>query len=461
MIEYQKTIKQEFSVHGRGLHTGKEVTITVKPAPENHGYKFKRIDLDSQPIIKADADLVVSTERGTTLEYNKARVYTTEHLLAALYGSEIDNALIELDAPELPIMDGSSKAFVEKITEVGIQEQKDVKKFLYLQENIKYEDPKKQAEILAVPDNEMRVTVMVDYNSPLLGTQHASMYNLREFASQISNSRTFVFLREVEFLLKQGLIKGGDVDSALVMVDQEVSKEKLSELRTLFNKPNIDVQGIGMLNNVTLRHENEPARHKLLDIVGDLALVGAPIKGHVLAARPGHKTNVEFARMLKRIFVGQKNSAPVFDLNNTVKDINQIKALLPHRHPFLLIDKIIELGDEHIVGVKNVSYTESFFQGHFPENPVMPGVLIIEAMAQTGGILILQQVPDPENYLTYFMKIDKVKFKQKVVPGDTLVMRLELLTPIRHSIVNMKASAYVGKTLVAEGELMAQVSKVK
>lgn len=461
MVELQKTIKEAFTVEGRGLHTGEQTKITVKPAPDNHGYKFKRVDVQGEPIIKADVDYVIGTERGTTLEHNGVRIYTTEHILASLYGMGIDNALIELDNAEIPILDGSAKPFLTKIQEVGIEIQKEEKKFFYLHDNLKFEDEEKGAEILAVPDDQMRVTVMVDYNSPLLGTQHATMYNIEEFPTEIADARTFVFLREVEFLYKKGLIKGGDVSNAIVMVDREVSDEKLDELRTLFNKPNIDVQGIGMLNNVTLRHENEPARHKLLDIVGDIALIGVPLKGHILAARPGHKSNVDFARQLKTLIKEQKKSTPFFNLENTVKDLNDIKGLLPHRHPFLLVDRIVDLGDEHVVGVKNVTYTESFFEGHFPDDPVMPGVLIIEAMAQTGGILVLQQVPDPENYHTYFLKIDKVKFKHKVIPGDTLVMRLDLISPFRHGVVNMKAQAFVGKKLVAEGELMAQVSKNK
>ncbi len=461
MIDLQKTVKDSFSIEGKGLHTGQVVKLTVKPAPDNHGFKFVRTDLENSPIIKADVDLVVETERGTTLESNGARVYTTEHILAALYGMEIDNAIIEITGPEIPILDGSCRPFVDLIEKVGIVSQTLEKNYFHLKDNLKYENEEKQAEILAVPDAEMRVTVMVDYNSPMLGTQHASMYDIKNFKNEISSCRTFVFLREVEYLFKKGLIKGGDIDTAIVMVDQKMSDEKLAELKLLFNKPDIDVQGIGMLNNVQLRYENEPARHKLLDIVGDIALIGVPLKGHILAARPGHKTNVEFAKMLKEMIRKQKKSGPYYDLSNTVKDINEIKRIIPHRYPFLLVDRIIELTSERVIGVKNVTNTESFFQGHFPEYPVMPGVLIIEAMAQTGGILALSQVSDPENYLTYFMKIDKVKFKKKVVPGDTLVMCLELMLPVRHGIVHMKATAYVNDVLVTEGELMAQIVKEK
>ncbi len=460
-MEFQKTLKSAFTIEGTGLHTGHKVTLTIHPAGENHGFKFRRIDLDDQPIIKADVDLVVSTERGTTLEKNGVKVHTTEHVLAALYGSGIDNALIDLDGDEIPILDGSSKPFIEKITKVGIATQKAEKNFFYLKENLKYENLEKQAEILAVPDSEMRVTVMVDYNSPLLGTQHASMYHLGEFKDKISSCRTFVFLREVEALLKQGLIKGGDVNNAIVMVDEPVSEERIKHLKKLFDKPNIELQGIGMLNNIQLRFENEPARHKLLDIVGDIALIGRPLKGHILAARPGHKTNVEFAKVLKELIKKEKQSIPYFDLTKTVKDLGQIKKLIPHRYPFLLVDRIIELNENKVVGIKNVTNTEPFFQGHFPEEPVMPGVLVIEAMAQTGGILALSMVDEPEKYTTYFLKINHTKFKHKVVPGDTLIMHLELTDKVRHGIVQMKARGFVRNNLVAEGELTAQITKNK
>ncbi len=458
-MELQQTLKDNFSIQGKGLHTGHVVTLKIHPAPDNFGYKFKRIDLEGQPIIKADVDLVISTDRGTTLEKDGVRVHTTEHVLASLYGMGIDNALIELDGDEIPILDGSCKPFIEKINEVGIAVQTAEKNFFYLKENLKYENEEKGAEILAVPDQEFRATVMVDYKSPLLGTQHASMYHLGEFEKEISSCRTFVFLREVEMLLKQGLIKGGDIDNAIVMVDEPVSDEKLKELKELFNKPDIEVQGIGMLNNLKLRFENEPARHKLLDIIGDIALIGRPLKGHILAARPGHKTNVEFAKFLKEKIKKEKNTSPLFDLNKTVKNIDDIKRLLPHRHPFLLVDRIIELNNERVVGIKNVTHSEYFFKGHFPEYPVMPGVLIIEAMAQTGGILALNEVDDPENYITFFLKIDGAKFKQQVRPGDTLVMQMDLLQPIRRGLVQMQARAYVRNLLVTEGILTAQIVK--
>lgn len=460
MSDKQKTIKQEISISGIGLHTGCMVNMTIKPAPENHWFKFKRIDLDEQPTIDANVDNVSTTQRGTTLVQNGAEINTTEHVLAALVGMGVDNALIEIDGPEIPILDGSARQYVTAIDAVGIKEQDADKNYLVIKENLTFEDPEKQVEMLIVPQDEFRLTVMVDYKSPLLGTQHASMYHMGEFRDEIASCRTFVFLREVEALFKAGLIKGGDVDNAIVMVDEEVSPERLAELRTLFNKPEITVEGIGYLNNLELRFRNEPARHKLLDIVGDLALVGQPIKGHILAGRPGHAGNVEFAKVIKNHFKKDKRAVPTFDLDaEPVYNINDITKILPHRPPFLLVDKIIELGKEHIVGVKNVTMNEDFFKGHFPDNPIMPGVLIVEAMAQTGGILTLSTVENPEEYSTYFLKIDNVKFKRMVVPGDTLIFKLEMTAPVRRGICQMKGSAYVRNKLVAEGELMAQIVK--
>ncbi|WP_223265849.1 bifunctional UDP-3-O-[3-hydroxymyristoyl] N-acetylglucosamine deacetylase/3-hydroxyacyl-ACP dehydratase [Vicingus serpentipes] len=458
----QKTIKSEFSIVGVGLHTGEKVTLTVKPAADNHGFKFKRVDIEGQPIINADADLVVDTSRGTTLEKNGVRVYTTEHVLAALAGLEIDNALMELDGPEMPIMDGSAYPFVQLILEVGIEEQEADKDYFVVTENLTYEDLERHTEMLAVPQDEFRLTVMVDYNSPLLGTQHAHMYHVGEFVEEISKCRTFVFLREIEFLAKNGLIKGGDLDNAIIIADQILPQEKLDEIADLLGKPHIKVEAAGILNNLTLHFQNEPARHKLLDIVGDLALVGKPIKGHILAARPGHKGNVDFARLIKQEIKKQQKQGPQFDLTkDPIYDINDIEKLLPHRYPFLLIDKIIEVDETSIVGVKNITFNEPQFTGHFPGNPVMPGVLQIEAMAQVGGIFALSTVPDPENYMTYFMKIDGVKFKRKVIPGDTLVFQLELLTPIRRGIVHMQGKGYVNGQLAVEAELMAQIVKEK
>jgi len=467
MAENQKTLKDSFTIEGVGLHTGKLTKLTVLPAEPDNWYTFKRIDIEGQPEIKADVDNVISTQRGTSLGDSRMEVHTTEHLLAALYGMGVDNAVIEMDGPEVPILDGSSRFFVEAIEKVGIVEQDAQRDCYILKDNLTFEDPEKEVEMLAVPSPDYRITVMVDYRSPLLGTQHASMYKLSEFKDEFSRCRTFVFLRELMQLVNNGLIKGGDADNAIVMVDTDtklMSEEDKDKLAATFNrdKSELELIGIGILNNVKLQFQNEPARHKLLDIVGDLALIGKPIQGHILAARPGHTTNVAFAKMIKDLIKKEQKAGPQFDTNaDAIYGITEISAMLPHRYPFLLVDKIIEMGEGYVVGVKNVTMNEEFFQGHFPGNPVMPGVLQIEAMAQTGGILTMSQIEDPWNYETLFVKIDKVKFKRKVVPGDTLVFKLELLGPVRRGLVNMKGTAYVRNQVVSEGELMAQIIKVR
>ncbi|MDO7614251.1 MAG: bifunctional UDP-3-O-[3-hydroxymyristoyl] N-acetylglucosamine deacetylase/3-hydroxyacyl-ACP dehydratase [Crocinitomicaceae bacterium] len=463
MSEKQRTLKGIVKVNGIGLHTGLEVNLEIHPAADHHGYKFQRIDLDGKPIIKADVDFVVSTERGTTLEQNNAKVHTTEHVLAALYGCQVDNALITVDGPEIPIMDGSSLKFVEAIEEIGYEDQKAERIYFELSENIPWEDEEKGIEFLAIPDVNYRLTVMVDYQSPALGTQHASMYNIGQFKSEISKCRTFVFLKELEFLAKNNLIKGGDLDNAIVMVERpQVSQEELSKLAKLLGKEDlkISVEGIGVLNSTKLQFENEPARHKLLDIVGDLALIGKPIKAHILAARPGHYGNVEFAKVLKAQIKKQQANGKNFDLTKEpLYDINDIEKMLPHRFPFLMVDKIMEITDDSIWGIKNITMNEPIFTGHFPGNPVFPGVLQIEAMAQVGGIFALSKVEEPHLYSTYFMKINNVKFKQKVVPGDSVVFELTLMSPIRRGLVEMSGKAYVNGKEVAESEMLAQIVK--
>ncbi len=465
MTEKQCTIKAPVQLKGVGLHTGELVNIEICPAPADHGYKFQRVDLHEQPIIKADVDLVVSTERGTTLESKGARVYTTEHVLAALYGCQVDNALIKIDGAEIPIMDGSSKPYVDAILSAGIEEQDAVREYFELNENIPWEDTEKGIEFLAIPDVNYRLTVMVDYQSPVLGTQHASMYHIGEFNKEIASCRTFVFLRELEYLATNNLIKGGDLDNAIVLVDRiDVNKDELTKLAKLLGKENLEISidSIGVLNSTKLQYENEPARHKLLDIVGDLALIGKPLKAHILAARPGHSGNVRFAKVLKDQIKKQQNEGKFFDLTkDPVYNINDIEKMLPHRYPFLMVDKIMDIQEESIIGVKNITMNEPIFTGHFPGNPVFPGVLQIEAMAQVGGIFALSKVEDPHLYSTYFMKIDKVKFKQKVLPGDTVVFELKLLSPIRRGLVEMGGQAYVNGKVVMEAEMLAQVIKDK
>lgn len=457
----QHTLKSEFAIEGVGLHTGVHTKMIVKPASPGHGIKFQRIDLPDAPLIKADVDYVVDTSRGTTLELNGARVATVEHILAALTGMGVDNVLIELDAEEIPIMDGSAIVFVDAIEKVGIEEQNAKKIYFSIDTNIAYTDEDKNVEMVATPSTEYKITTMIDFNSTVLGTQHAYLKSLKSFKKEIAPCRTFCFLHEIEFLFNNNLIKGGDLDNAIVVVDRVLERDELDKLAKMFNKPNIEVVQEGILNNLNLHFTNEPARHKLLDIVGDLTLVGYPIKANVIAYRPGHKTNIAFAKKIKDYIKKNKSmlDVPVYDPTvPAIYDINYISKLLPHRYPFLLVDKIIDLSDNHIIGIKNVTVNEPCFTGHFPDNPVFPGVLQLEALAQTGGVLVLNNQGGPEKkFDTYFLKIDNARFKQKVMPGDTLVMKMELTQPIRRGICEMKGTAYVGNKIVCEADLMAQI----
>ncbi|MCC8425043.1 bifunctional UDP-3-O-[3-hydroxymyristoyl] N-acetylglucosamine deacetylase/3-hydroxyacyl-ACP dehydratase [Mucilaginibacter sp. UR6-11] len=459
----QRTIKAPVSVSGSGLHTGEKVTMTFNPAPENHGYKFRRIDIVGMPVIDADVDNVTDTSRGTTISQNGASVSTIEHVLAALVGLEIDNLLIDMDGPETPIMDGSSIQFVEAIRSAGFAEQEADREYYHIPYNIHYSEPDRKVEMVAMPlDDDYRFTCMVDYNSQVLGSQHASISSITEFVDDIASCRTFCFLHELEMLLKHDLIKGGDLNNAIVVVDKDVDQEELDHLAKLFNRKDISVAPQGILNNIELRHQNEPARHKLLDMIGDLALVGVPLRGHIMAARPGHAANVAFAKKIKTLIKKERSRKhfKIYDPNmKPVYDTVQIMEILPHRYPMLMIDKILELTKSHVVGLKNVTMNEGIFMGHFPGAPLFPGVLQIEAMAQTGGILVLNTVPDPQNYITLFLKIENARFKDKVVPGDTVIFHCNLIAPIRRGIAQMKGIGMVGERVVVEAELMAQIVK--
>ena len=456
----QSSIKSPVSVKGVGLHTGKKVTLTFKPAPANHGYRFQRVDLPDQPVVNADVKLVVSTNRGTTLRSGEAQVSTVEHVLSALTGLGIDNVLMEINGPEMPIMDGTSMPFVEALKKSGREELDAEREYFEITEPISYKDEITGTELLALPSDEFEATVMIDFNSKVLGQQFAALHRMEEYVEEIASCRTFVFLHELEKLLEIGLIKGGDLDNAIVIADRKMDQTELDAQAKKLGKQSVKVDSEGVLNTVKLRFQNEPARHKLLDVIGDLALIGKPIRGKIVATKPGHTANVEFARLLKKHLTEKRRllGIPKYDPDKEpVCDVMQIAKMLPHRYPFLLVDKVIELSDHHVVGVKNVTMNEAFFQGHFPDNPVFPGVLQIEAMAQTGGILALHSVSDPGNWDTYFLKIDNTKFKAKVVPGDTLILKMELLEPIRRGIVHMQGTAYVGSKLVSEGELTAQI----
>ncbi len=459
-IQNQKTLAQEFTISGVGLHTNCTVKATFKPAPENHGFKFKRTDIEGEPIIEADALLVGDTSRGTVLIKDNMRLSTIEHALAALTGMDLDNVLIEIDNQEMPIVDGSSKAFVEAIERVGIVEQDAEREYFTITKKISYKDPVSGSEIMILPDDDYSVNTLISFNSKVLNNQFASLDNLGDFKTEIASCRTFVFVRELEFLLQHNLVKGGDLDNAIVIMDKEMSADELKRIADLFNhNGEIKVQESGILNNLDLQFNNECARHKLLDVIGDLTLAGVRLKGKVIATKPGHGVNTQLAKLIRKEYLAEKkNSTPVYDAKATpVMNINDIKEKLPHRYPFLLVDKIMEIKQNHIIGIKNVTGNEPFFIGHFPEEPVMPGVLLIEAMAQCGGLFALNNLEG--NYSTYFIKVDNVRFRHKVVPGDTLIFKLMLTSPIRRGIANMSGFCYVGDTLVCEGEFMAQLVK--
>jgi UDP-3-O-[3-hydroxymyristoyl] N-acetylglucosamine deacetylase/3-hydroxyacyl-[acyl-carrier-protein] dehydratase len=446
------------------LHTGINVTITFKPAPANHGYKFCRIDLPGKPLIDALAENVTDTSRGTTLVQNNASVATIEHVLAAFHGMRVDNALIELNGPEAPIMGGAAWKFVEAIKEAGIIEQKEERNYFDVKQKITFSDEEHDVDLIVYPDDHLSINVLIDYNSRILGNQYAILDSIEDFEENICKSRTFVFFHELEPLYNMGLIRGGDLDNAVVILEKEVEQTEIDRIARLFNRPGINKHTAGILNNTELRYPNEPARHKLLDLMGDLALVGHPIKGKVVATRPGHASNTRLAKIIRQEMKKalSKHNIPVYDPSQPpVYTLEDIKKRIPHRAPFLFVDKIISIDENVVVGIKNVTFNESYFQGHFPDEPVMPGVLLVEALAQAGGLLILGNAKEPEKYSTYFLKIDKLKFKHKVVPGDTIILKMEMIEPMRRGIVTMYGQAFVGNNLAVEGEMTAQVIKNK
>ncbi|MDH8701113.1 UDP-3-O-[3-hydroxymyristoyl] N-acetylglucosamine deacetylase/3-hydroxyacyl-[acyl-carrier-protein] dehydratase [Dysgonomonadaceae bacterium PH5-43] len=458
----QHTLKESFALEGKGLHTGLKINIKFNPAPDNFGYKVKRIDLPDQPVIDALAENVAQTQRGTVLSKGDVQVSTVEHAMAALYAMQIDNCLIEVDAPEFPIIDGSAMKYVEEIERVGLLEQKTERDFYIIKNKIEVKDEETGSSIVVLPDDQFVVNTLISFDSAILDSQYATLDKIEDFKEEIAASRTFVFVREIEPLLANNLIKGGDLNNAIVIYERQISQDRFDQLADKMKVDHKDASKLGYIMNIPLAYPNEPARHKLLDIVGDLALIGKPIRGRVIATCPGHKINNQLARLIRKDIKLNEVQAPEYDPNVApIMDINRIKELLPHRYPFLLVEKIIEVGSNHIVGVKNVSVNEPFFQGHFPEEPVMPGVLLIESMAQVGGLLVLNQVEEAHRYSTYFMKIDAVKFRQKVVPGDTLIFRLEFISEIRRGIANMKGYCFVGEKLVCEAEFMAQIIKNK